>query len=287
MTGPRRRQIDAAGYPVRVVEAGVRSESGIVLLHGWPQSAAAFEPVMAALGRERYAVAFDLPGIGDSAQLPKAFDKRTLAEHVRAVIAALELYDVTLAGHDVGGMIVYAYLRAYPDQLRRAVILNTVIPGVDPWSEVQRNPKIWHFAFHNVPSVPEMLVAGRVSEYFASFFETLAARPDAVPAVQRARYAAAYARKEALHAGFEWYRAFAQDEKENRATLGRLVKTPVLYVRGDRDTGSMERYAEGLRNAGLLRLETRVLANCGHFAPDERPEELAALLAAFVREHRS
>ena len=64
--------------------------------------------------------------------------------------------DVTLAGHDAGGQIVYAYLHAYPEDLARAVIMNVAIPGLDPWDEVKRNPHIWHFAFHAVPELPEI-----------------------------------------------------------------------------------------------------------------------------------
>jgi pimeloyl-ACP methyl ester carboxylesterase len=41
----------------------------------------------------------------------------------------LELQNVTLVGHDVGGMVVYAYLHTYPDELRRAVIMNVAVPG--------------------------------------------------------------------------------------------------------------------------------------------------------------
>jgi pimeloyl-ACP methyl ester carboxylesterase len=53
---------------------------------------------------------------------------------------ASEKFLVTLVGHDIGGMIVYAYLHAYPDTIEQAVIMNVVIPAVDPWSEVIRNP---------------------------------------------------------------------------------------------------------------------------------------------------
>jgi pimeloyl-ACP methyl ester carboxylesterase len=69
------------------------------------------------------------------------------------VIEQLDLQHVTLVRHDVGGQIVYAFLHAYPNDLERAVMMNIVIPGVDPWTEVERNPQIWHFAFHLVPRV--------------------------------------------------------------------------------------------------------------------------------------
>src|SRR5213075_1193356 len=91
-----------------------------------------------------HVVAMDLPGIGGSPDPPTSGDKRTLARCVHGVIASLGLTDVSLVGHDVGGQIVFAFLHAFPGVLRRAAIMNVAVPGVDPWSEVKRNPYIWH-----------------------------------------------------------------------------------------------------------------------------------------------
>ena len=44
-----------------------------------------------------------------------------------------------------------------------------VAPGVEPWTKVQANPYIWHFAFHSIPVLPETLVAGRERPYFDYF----------------------------------------------------------------------------------------------------------------------
>jgi pimeloyl-ACP methyl ester carboxylesterase len=54
--------------------------------------------------------------------------------HVHGLIESMKLPAVTLVGHHVGGRIVYAYLKAYPDELQKAVIMNVAVPGVDPWS---------------------------------------------------------------------------------------------------------------------------------------------------------
>jgi hypothetical protein len=62
----------------------------------------------------------------------------------------------------------------------------------------------------------------------------------------RTTYARAYSRPEALHTGFEWYRAFAQDEKDNISVKDESVYTPVLYMRGDRELGNLEDYLKGL-----------------------------------------
>lgn len=228
-----------------------------------------------------HCVALDLPGIGDSETPPRANDKCTLAGYVHRVIDQLGLRDVTLVGHDAGGMIVYAYLHAFPDTVARAAILDVVIPGIDPWSDVIRNPQIWHFGFHAIPDLPERMVAGREAAYFDFFFDAIAASPSSISRDSRATYAAAYARPAALHTGFEWYRAFDQDARDNTASRGVAIKTPVLYVRGDRETGDIADYVRGLRDAGLADVHGAVLSGCGHFSPDEQPDHLAAALHRF------
>ena len=127
---------------------------------------------MALAAREVRAVAIDLPGIGGSTDDATDGSKRQLAEVVRRLIAALELDHPTIVGHDAGGMVAYAYLRSFTD-LDRVVIMDTVIPGVDPWDDVLRNPYVWHFAMHSIPALPEHLVRGREREYFDYFFDAL------------------------------------------------------------------------------------------------------------------
>jgi pimeloyl-ACP methyl ester carboxylesterase len=278
----RHRQVDVEGLGIHVVEGGAADKPAVVFLHGWPQCWAAFERVMILLAPDARAVAIDLPGIGGSTTPPPANDKRTLAKYVRGAIRSLGLRDVTLVGHDAGGQIAYAYLQAYPDELGRAVLMNIVIPGVDPWSEVERNPHIWHFRFHAIPDLPEQLVAGREAAYFDYFFDTIAAKPGAVPAEARARYVEAYSRPDALRTGFEWYRAFAKDEKDNARR--QLVSTPVLYLRGEKEQAGIDlaRYVDGLREAGLQKVGGALIADSGHFAPDEQPQAVAALLRKFL-----
>jgi pimeloyl-ACP methyl ester carboxylesterase len=277
---------DADGLPIHIVEAGQPGTPAIVLLHGWPQSSVAFELLLPLLSPVAHVVALDLPGIGGSPAAPPAGDKRTIARHVHAAIRALELREVTLVGHDIGAMVAYAYLHAYPRELRAAVLLNIAIPGVDPWSETTHNPNIFHFALHAIPKLPETLIAGRQTPYFDYFYDAISAAPSAITPAHRAAYVAAYSRPAALTAGFDWYRAFAQDEKDNQAVKAARVETPVLYMRGDRERGSpLDAYVEGLCANGLVNVEGRAIPNCAHFSAEEQPAFLAAALLAFIAKH--
>jgi pimeloyl-ACP methyl ester carboxylesterase len=278
-----RRQIVVGQLRITVVEAGQPSAPSVLCLHGWPQSSLAFQAVQAALGARFRVVAVDLPGVGQSFDVPPGADKRTLARIVRGIISQLELSDVTLVGHDIGGQIAYACMREFPEALARVAILNVAIPGIDPWGDVIRNPHIWHFGFHAVASLPELLVAPHRREYFEFFFRAIAGSPDAVSSAAKGAYAEAYARNDALRTGFDWYRAFEQDAADNTSGRHRPVDTPVLYVRGGAEQGlPIERYVAGLREAGLHNVIGRTISGAGHFTLDEQPELLSRVLEEFI-----
>jgi pimeloyl-ACP methyl ester carboxylesterase len=278
----RHQQVKAGGILVHVVEAGSSDEPALLFLHGWPQNWRAFESIMIELSRNAHVIAIDLPGIGASEVPPRNNDKKTLASHVHGLIESMKLRDVTFVGHDVGGQIVYAYLKAYSGEVQKAVLMNVAVPGVDPWAEVKRNPYIWHFAFHAVPNLPELVVRGNEAAYFDFFFNAISANPNGMSKSARNSYVEAYSRLDSLHTGFEWYRAFPQDEKDNLASKGTSVQTPVLYLRGERETGNLEDYVNGLRESGLSNVEGRLIPNSGHYAPDEQPGEVAAILRDFI-----
>ena len=163
------RHLKVEGISIHVVQGGSPSNPAVLFLHGWPQSWATFEHLMIGLTSDTHVVAIDLPGIGDSETPLPSNDKKSLAKCVSGVISGLELQDVTLVGHDIGGQIVYAYLKSFPGELQRAVIMNVVVPGVHPWAEVRRDPNIWHFAFHSVPELPEE-ISSRERSYLLRLF---------------------------------------------------------------------------------------------------------------------
>ncbi|WP_027143370.1 alpha/beta hydrolase [Mesorhizobium sp. WSM3626] len=276
--------IEIEGLSLTLREAGPAGAPAFLLLHGWPQSSYAFERVIGRLAADYRVVAPDLPCIGGSQGLPGAGDKRTLARLMRGVAETCGLRQLVAAGHDVGGQIVFALLRDHPDILSGAAIMDVVIPGVAPWEKVIRDPRIWHFAFHAVPALPETLVSGHQSAYFDFFFNVLSKDRASIPDDAREIYAKAYSRPESLQAGFDWYRAFPEDAKVNAARPAKPIAVPVLYLRGAAESGAIGDYVDGLRAAGLSNVEGDIIAGSGHFVADENPEALAARLARFHRE---
>jgi pimeloyl-ACP methyl ester carboxylesterase len=273
------RTVAVDGADLAFVEAGDPSAPALVLLHGWPEDHSAWAAVMRLAEARFRCIAFDLPGIGRSTVTRTDGEKAHLAALLHAGLQALGIGRCSLVGQDAGGMTAFAWLRAF-DDVDRAVIMDTAIPGVEPWDAVLANPHVWHFGFHAVPGLPELLVAHEPRAYFDFFFDAITAHPEALADEDRDRYAAAYARPEALRQGFELYRAFRADAAANARRVD--VEVPLLYLRGDAEGGDLDVYLHGLRGAGFRDVRGGRIADAGHFAPEENPDGVWAALEAFL-----
>ncbi|CAN7556991.1 alpha/beta fold hydrolase [Polaromonas sp. LjRoot131] len=270
------------GLTLGLIAAGDPARPAIVLLHGWPHSKDLYAPVVDTLATGHFVLAFDLPDIGDSRGAPPSAEKTVLADIVIGAAERAGARSPVIAGLDVGGMVAYAAARDHGERIAGAVVMNTVIPGIDPWDKILADPRIWHFAFHALPELPELLVTGHQRAYFDFFTDFLAGKKEAVTEAHRAAFAQAYERAEALKAGFDWYRALQADAKHN--SRHKNIETPMLYLRGDADGRSPDDYLPALKAAGAKRLTGEVLGGSGEFAPLEVPKAFTRALAAFAKE---
>ena len=129
-----------------------------------------FHRIMPRLAKRFTVIAVDLRGIGGSSQTPSGFDAANLAEDLHQLAAALKLEHLYVVGHDIGGMVTYAFVRRYPQLTRGAMVLDVPIPGIEGWNEVQGDPSVWHVRFMQVPGLAEKLVTGRSADYLCYFF---------------------------------------------------------------------------------------------------------------------
>ena len=273
------QQINVHGISVHVALAGDSANQAILFLHGYPENWQEFEDVMTILKDTYYVLAIDLPGIGMSEPIASS-DKRTMAGFINNILSALHLDRIVLVGHDIGGMTAFSFIKQFPEKLFKAIIMNTAVPGIEPWEKVKRNPYIWHFALYGVPDLPEAVFAGKQRILFDYFYNTLAFNKQAIDDEKRDAYAKDYSNYIALKTSFDWYRAFPKDEKDNSTNVP--VDLPILYIRGEKEPGDIDEYAEGLRKSGLHNLRSKLIESCGHFASEEQPEVVAEVIRQFI-----
>lgn len=136
MTRATERRIpeETFAIPVRGGELSVSrygDESGrpILAIHGITSSNRAWQSLATALIPHGYSIyAVDLRGRGRSNQLPGPFGMESHAEDMVRVIDFLELKDVEVIGHSMGGFVAIALLGTAPELVRRTVLVDGGIP---------------------------------------------------------------------------------------------------------------------------------------------------------------
>jgi pimeloyl-ACP methyl ester carboxylesterase len=250
----------------------------VILLHGYTQTSHMWRPLIAALATTHTVIAPDLRGAGQSAKPPQGYEKKTLAQDIHALAVSLGYRRVQLVGHDIGLMVAYAYAAQYPAEVARIALLDAFLPGVGEWQQVWLLRDLWHFHFYG--EVPLQLVAGRERIYFEHFWNDFAAdRARSVPEDDRRLYAAAYAQPEGMRAGFEYFRAFAQDAADFQQFAQVKLPMPMLVLTGEKASG------EFLIQQGRLvaeHVEGVVVKNTGHWLMEEAPAQVIPTLVTFL-----
>jgi pimeloyl-ACP methyl ester carboxylesterase len=112
------------------------------------------------------------------------------------------------------------------------------------------------------------------------FYNGITADPAMITATARAAYVAAYSTAAALTAGFNWYRSFPRDAEENRRTGLEPMTTPLLYLRGEHESGDISTYVAGFLKAGATHVNHAAVAG----APKKsHRKETWQLIADFVK----
>jgi pimeloyl-ACP methyl ester carboxylesterase len=265
------------GMTLHYVQGG--AGPAVILLHGFPQDWYAYHRIMPRLAKSFTVIAADMRGVGRSTAPAGGFDATNVAADIPQLLQLLQLERVYVVGHDNGGMIAYTFARLYPNATRGVMILDSPLPGIEPWSEIKANPALWHFAFHQTPHLPEKLLAGRQFVYFREYFDRLALNRDAITDADVAHYARAYAAPSQLRAGLEFYRrAYPTSEKFNAAERS-AIDVPIVLAGGNHAMGMLlPRLADSLRKHGCTSVTVEVVKDSGHWVVDEQPDSVAELI---------
>ena len=247
----------------------------VILIHGFPEDWYEWHAIMPRLARKFTVIAVDLRGVGGSAATASGYDAGNLAEDIHQLVSALKLQHVYIVGHDIGGMVTYAFVRRFPAETRGAMILDVPIPGIAGWSEAMASPAVWHVGFMQVPGLAEKLVAGRTADYLSYFFHFGKFTPSEIDHYVKEAYGTA----SQLHAMFEIYRAFPANEKFNAAQRERN-DVPLFVGAGD---GSpfmklVPKFAEGLRANGCTQVKTGSIRDSMHYVVADQADAVADLI---------
>jgi len=124
-------QADTA--PVDRVRLHIEDSGGngrpLVLVHGWPLSAQAWEPQIAVLSAAGYrVVSYDRRGFGRSDKPESDYSYDTLADDLQQVMDQCGLQDVTLVGFSMGGGEVARYITRHGESRLHSVVFAAAVP---------------------------------------------------------------------------------------------------------------------------------------------------------------
>lgn len=269
------QDIESNGATIHVRVGG--KGPAVVLLHGFGDTGDMWQPLAVDLARDHTVVVPDLRGMGLSSHPADGYDKKNEAADMRGLLTRLGIDHAVVVGHDIGTMVAYAYARRYPDKTDRLVVMDAPVPGIPPWDQVVRDPRLWHFDLGGADM--ERLVAGRERIYLDRFWHDFAGDPSKIDEATRRHYAELYAIPGTMHASFAQFNAIRQDAEDNKATMGTKLTMPVLAIGGEKSFGPTE--AEEMRNAATNVTEL-VVPNAGHWLMEEATDTTVSAVRRFV-----
>ena len=264
----------------------------VLLLHGYPQTHVCWHKVAPALASRFTVVAADLRGYGGSSKPDGGenhvnYSKRAMALDQLEVMREFGFDHFRVVGHDRGGRVAHRLALDHPSAVERLAVLD-IAPTITMYANTNRAfaEAYYHWFFLIQPfDLPERLI-GADPEYFLRW--TLAAWSkvkDAIDEKAFAAYLEAFQGPEAIHAACEDYRAAATIDLDHDAAderAGRLLTMPLLALWGAR--GTVARHFDILRiwrDKSASEVTGKGL-DCGHFLPEEAPEETLSEILHFL-----
>jgi len=242
------------------------------------------------LARDYTVVCPDLRGYGDSSK-PKGlsdhsnYSKRAMAQDMVEVMRALGHERFHVVGHDRGGRVAHRLARDHGTRVRTLTVLD-----ISPTLKMYRNTTMqfakayyhWFFLIQEAP-IPERMLKGQAPFYVLKRLGRGKSGLKYFSKEAMAQYVRAFKDPRTIHATCEDYRAAATiDLMHDQKDLARKIRMPLLALWGKQ--GVIEALFDCLENWREVATDVRGRAlACGHFIPEERPEELVRELRRFLR----
>lgn len=278
-----RHWVQLPGLDMFVREAG--EGPPLLLLHGWPQHGAMWEPLIDELAADHRVIAPDLRGFGRTEARPGGYLKHTLARDVLRLLDTKEIERATIVGHDWGGWIAWLLALEHPERVERFVDLDVPPPWPrDNELSLSAAPKQLAFSTYQwIISSP--LLGERVAsspQWVHRFIKAASARRDVWTDERLRLYSEPLTQPAQARASVLLYRNFVLREVP-RLVRGTYTRSGPLEVPGLVVMGAESPIARLLGvPSPAPNLEVEVLEGVGHYVVDEAPDRVLALLRRFI-----
>jgi pimeloyl-ACP methyl ester carboxylesterase len=269
------------------LEWGDAGAPAVILVHGGRDHARAWDDVAQALAASYRVIVPDLRGHGDSQWADAGgYTMPCFMYDLVALIRALNLDQVNLVGHSLGGNIVLRTAGLYPEFVRRAVSIEGLGPSPQQAQEMAAKPV--ELRLRGWIDEQRQLDA-RTPRTYATLEDALARMQAQNPYLSSAQafHLTQHGVRPAASGGFVWkYDPYLRSwppvdlTRDEIRTLWSRITCPVLLVYGTASWASnpgVDGRAQAFRNATVANVE-----GAGHWVHHDRLETFLQLVTAHL-----
>ncbi|MGX8909006.1 alpha/beta fold hydrolase [Streptomyces netropsis] len=264
-------QVPVGDLVFDVEVSGPEGGDPVLLLHGFPQSRRAWDPIVLALHAAGLrTIAPDQRGYSDGARPAgaDAYALPLLAGDALGLLDALGIESAHVVGHDWGSVVAWYLAARHADRVRTLTAVS--FPHLEAyWYALRNDPEqrqlSQYLAYFDSPDSTAGLLADDAAQLRSLF-------GDAVDPRQVKHYLDLHSRPGVLDAALNWYRSgslLAEHEGLGPVTV------PTTYISSDADMAAsrlaVDRTAEHV--TGPYRFVR--LAGITHWQPEQAPERVA------------
>jgi pimeloyl-ACP methyl ester carboxylesterase len=251
----------------------------VFLISGFPQTRRSWNRLIPLLSQEFETIPADLPSFGDSGTLEAPATTENAGRVFHEFVSGLGT-PLHVIAHDFGAWVAYSWALLFKEDFKSLTLIDAGIPGVTLLNEIELSDyrRKWNFIFQMLPDLPAELTKGKEDVYVGWWFKNKVYKPGAIPQSDVDAYVHAYAREGRMDAAFDYCRKIVDDMEFNKKQFQSKLPIRLLAIGGEHSIPTM---GDSLRPY-FNQVKSVVIADSGHFVPEEQPQALANELLAFL-----
>ncbi|MDJ0662513.1 MAG: alpha/beta hydrolase [Crocosphaera sp.] len=265
----------------------------LLLLHGYPQTHVMWHKIAARLAEKFTVIIPDLRGYGDSDKPSRIdnhynYSKRVMAEDQIEVMSQLGYEEFYLVGHDRGGRVAHRLTLDYPDKVKKLALLD-IAPTYQMYTTTDQAFATayyhWFFLIQPFP-FPETLINQNPDFFLTHCLQSWSKTASPFTPEAMEEYLRCFRDPQTVHGTCEDYRASATiDLEHDRTDMDKNIECPLLVLWGNK--GVIEKKYDVIQSwqKRAINVQGKAL-DCGHFLPEESPEETYQLIETFLTKRK-
>lgn len=256
----------------------------VFLWHGFLGTGYVWRKVAPALADAGLSVLVpDMRGYGDSDKPDGTvgYDARSLAEEFRALVRQIDFgggKPVILVAHDMGAPPALLWAADHPEEiagllyLDEPVMLPEVLSKLISFTpETAKGGGMWWWMLALAPDAAERLVVGNERAFLTWFYNLPQVTPETIEPAAVDETLRTFSGREGVLGAMGVYRAAFKTMEQTAPLTKNKVRVPIVALGGERGLGAKVRE---MVEMVAEHVEGVVVADCGHFIPEERPDEI-------------